>query len=333
MRLKLHLNKLFLKQKFTIQHGSYNYRHQLIVELQHEGHSGFGETIAIDYYGIKIEELQEAASTIKENIESFDIAASPMVFYGHLFTLLPDNPFLRCAFDEAYIDLQSKIMQISVRDFLQISDTTETCSSITIGLSDSMESISEKLDDLWPFYKVKVSAIDQREEVLKMISDAGKSFGIDANGGLDLGQAQKLCELVYDFGGQYVEQLFSKNNTDDLARLKVPTGLLHFADESIVDLASAKSLAKHYDGFVLKLTKCGGFTPTMEIIEFCKQNHLAILAGCMTESSFGINHMVALLPLFDYADLDGAFLISNDEEIREIDSISKRILHTDGYFH
>jgi L-alanine-DL-glutamate epimerase-like enolase superfamily enzyme len=36
------------------------------------------------------------------------------------------------------------------------------------------------------------------------------------------------------------------------------------------------------------------------------------MVGCMTESSVGIAAGVHLLPLLDYADLDGALLLSDD---------------------
>ena len=36
------------------------------------------------------------------------------------------------------------------------------------------------------------------------------------------------------------------------------------------------------------------------------------MLGCMTESSVGISAACALAPLLDFADLDGANLISND---------------------
>jgi len=83
----------------------------------------------------------------------------------------------------------------------------------------------------------------------------------------------------------------------------------------------------------LKLTKCGGITPVLELIQFAKSEGKKLLAGCMTESSVGINHMLALAPLFDYADLDGAFLISNDEEVAHTHQTNLRILSEDGLFY
>lgn len=332
MLVKVHLNKLFLKQKFTISHGSYDYRDQLIVELSEKGQAGYGETVAIDYYGYKIEELEKEASIVSVEIEKMSTSISRNSFYNVLKKLLPTNPFLRAAFDTAFIDLQSKLSKKSVRNFINILSIDEVESSVTIGLSDSIKSVENKIEQGWPFFKIKIDKEESREEIMKMIYLAERSFGVDANGGLGLGQAQKAIELVHKYSGVYVEQLVNKQWTTEIEKLKFPQGVLHFADESITDLASAKRISKYYDGFVLKLTKCGGFTPTIQIIEYAKKQDKRLLAGCMTESSVGINHMLAILPMFDFADLDGAYLISNDDQFFNLGERSRRQLQSNGRF-
>ncbi len=39
---------------------------------------------------------------------------------------------------------------------------------------------------------------------------------------------------------------------------------------------------------------------------------MKVMVGCMTESSIGISASAQLLPLLDYADLDGAVLLAKD---------------------
>ena len=39
---------------------------------------------------------------------------------------------------------------------------------------------------------------------------------------------------------------------------------------------------------------------------------MQVMAGCMIESSLGISAIAQLSPLLDYADFDGAALLSND---------------------
>ena len=47
-------------------------------------------------------------------------------------------------------------------------------------------------------------------------------------------------------------------------------------------------------------------------IFFIKKLNFKIMIGCMTESSIGISAGAVLAPFCDYADLDGANLITND---------------------
>jgi L-alanine-DL-glutamate epimerase-like enolase superfamily enzyme len=67
-----------------------------------------------------------------------------------------------------------------------------------------------------------------------------------------------------------------------------------------------------FDAINVKLVKCGGLTPARRMITRAKQNGLKVMVGCMTESSVGIAAGVHLLPLLDYADLDGALLLADD---------------------
>jgi L-alanine-DL-glutamate epimerase-like enolase superfamily enzyme len=53
-------------------------------------------------------------------------------------------------------------------------------------------------------------------------------------------------------------------------------------------------------------------TPALQLIQKARQLNYKIMIGCMTESSIGISAGAVLAPLCDYADLDGANLISND---------------------
>ncbi len=48
------------------------------------------------------------------------------------------------------------------------------------------------------------------------------------------------------------------------------------------------------------------------MIDRARALNLRVMVGCMTESSVGISAIAQLLPLLDYADLDGALLITND---------------------
>src|SRR6185436_7888711 len=65
-------------------------------------------------------------------------------------------------------------------------------------------------------------------------------------------------------------------------------------------------------GINIKLSKCGGLAEARRMVDAARRAHLKVMLGCMIESSLGITAAAHLAPLVDYADLDGAALLSDD---------------------
>ena len=84
------------------------------------------------------------------------------------------------------------------------------------------------------------------------------------------------------------------------------------ADEDCQNLDSLDKLIPYYKSINIKLMKCGGLTPALEMIRKARALNYKIMIGCMTESTVGISAACNLTGIVDYADLDGANLISND---------------------
>jgi L-alanine-DL-glutamate epimerase-like enolase superfamily enzyme len=84
------------------------------------------------------------------------------------------------------------------------------------------------------------------------------------------------------------------------------------ADEDCQNLNSLDELRPYYKSVNIKLMKCGGLTPALEMITKARELNYKIMIGCMTESTIGISAACLLTGLVNYTDLDGANLISND---------------------
>ena len=84
------------------------------------------------------------------------------------------------------------------------------------------------------------------------------------------------------------------------------------ADEDLQGIETLKILKNHYKSINIKLVKCGGLTPALQLIKEAKKLNFKIMIGCMTESTIGISAGAVLAPLCDFVDLDGASLIAND---------------------
>lgn len=308
--VNVHHFRLKMKTKFSIHHGSYDYRDSIIVELQYNGISGYGETIAIDYYGQDLNTMLNAINEKKLFIEYLDVNQSPEKFYKQLQIIFGENPFIICAFDCAFWDLQARIKKVSIQTMLGLSRKNDVVSSITIGKNEEEQSVRNKLEESWPIIKWKFDK-DRWQNKIGRFLEHNKKVGIDANGGLTLDQAKLLVDYLQEMEGLYLEQPFPRGQ-DELVGGINNEDIIILADESISSIEDVKRLIDIYDGFVLKLTKFGGITPVIEAAKYIKSEGKKILLGCMTESSVGISNMSELLPLADFADLDGAVLITND---------------------
>ena len=67
-----------------------------------------------------------------------------------------------------------------------------------------------------------------------------------------------------------------------------------------------------YHGINVKICKCGGLSPAFNMLRQARELGMKTMVGCMIESSVGISGAAQLLPLLDYADLDGAVLLRDE---------------------
>ena len=94
--------------------------------------------------------------------------------------------------------------------------------------------------------------------------------------------------------------------------LKSQSCLPLFADEACVSEHDVKKCAEVFDGINIKLTKCGGITPALRMIEQARKVGLKVMMGTMNESIVGTAAIAQFLPQLDYADMDGPLLLHGE---------------------
>ena len=139
MKLVLHEKTLHLKHPFTISRGSITTLPTLIVELQHEGKSGFGEAVANAYYNITIEKSKQQLLAIQNLIESASLQEGPESLWPTFHQHLTDNMFALSALDCAMHDLFGKLWDKPTATLWGTQELTPPPTSITIGI-DTLES-------------------------------------------------------------------------------------------------------------------------------------------------------------------------------------------------
>jgi L-alanine-DL-glutamate epimerase-like enolase superfamily enzyme len=307
MVLSWQIVRFQLKETFAIAYGNYTYREALIITLQKNESKGYGECTSIDYYNISLVDFEIILSTIKSQIEKQSIT-HPINFYAFLLQLAFPS-FLRSALDCAYWDLFGKLEKKPFLELNKIDFTNLPESSITISI-DTVENQIKKIEkSAWTIFKVKCNHFDEMD-ITKLLQ-LEKSLAIDSNGSFTKENCYWLenNEVVSKFA--YLEQPM-KPGSDNYKVLHTNKFANWMADEDCQSVSDLKELKTHYRSVNIKLLKCGGLTPAMEMIALAKELNFNIMIGCMTESTIGISAGAVLAPFCDFADLDGANLIAND---------------------
>jgi L-alanine-DL-glutamate epimerase-like enolase superfamily enzyme len=307
MDLTWKIVRLELKETFSIAYGNYSYRNALIISLNAYQFSGYGECTAIDYYQINLADFVLKLEMIQKQIEKQNIN-HPTDFYNFLLKLdLPS--FLRSALDCAYWDLYGKLENKSFLELNSIEIKHLSKSSITISIAPVETQIQKIKASSWSKFKVKCNHFNEQE--IKVLLQLDCDIALDSNGSFNKEDCLWLENQIASQKFTYLEQPMKKGSEN----YSVLNSGLHanwMADEDCQDATSIEKLKPHYKSINIKLVKCGGLTPALQMIKIAKQFNYKIMIGCMTESTIGISADAVLAPLCDYSDLDGANLIAND---------------------
>jgi len=307
MNLSWQIVRLNLKETFSITYGNYSFREALIISLKSHNSIGFGECTAIDYYQINLQDFVQKLEVIKKQIEVQKIN-QPLEFYNFLLTLeLPS--FLRSALDCAYWDLFGKLENKSFLESNSIEIKQLPESSITISVDSIENQILKIKKSSWNKFKVKCSHFD--ESTIKLLLEMNYDIALDSNGSFEIENCVWLQNEMASERFSYLEQPMKKG-IEHYTILESDKYANWMADEDCQDETSLELLKPHYKSINIKLVKCGGLTPALQLIQKARQLNYKIMIGCMTESTIGISAGAVLAPLCDYADLDGANLIAND---------------------
>lgn len=305
MQLHFHKTELHLKETFSIAYGNYDKRDALVVKLSHLGKDGYGECVSINYYGIYLEDFVLKLKEIQPRIENQKII-HPKEFFAFLeqFQL---HHFLLSALDCAYWDLFGKLENKSFSGINQLENKTLAESSITISIAEIDEQIRKIENSSWNKFKVKCNGFNLKNT--EKLLNLNRNIALDANASF----TKEDCLFIQETSGfqklMYIEQPLEIGN---FGILKNGNSVNWMADEDCQDITFLEKLKPHYSSINIKLMKCGGLTPALEMITEAKKLGYKIMLGCMTESSIGISAGCAIAGLLDFADLDGANLISND---------------------
>lgn len=313
MKLTLRRFDLPLRHPFTISRGTVTVRQALVVELSEGGVSGYGEATDNAYYKVTIDGLVTLLESARERIENTPWE-TPAQLWEALKPALGHAPFAQCAVDVAAHDLWGKkhgkpayaLWDLKPPFALPVTD-------YTIAL-DSIDTMVRKMQEVpnWPAYKIKLGTADDVAIVRALRQHTQAPFYLDANCAWSEAEGLRRVQALAPLNVTFIEQPLPVSEQAAMVRFKAQSPLPCIADESCQNADDLHACAAAFHGINIKIVKCGGLTPARRMIATARHLGLKIMLGCMTESTVGISGIAQLLPLADYADLDGPLLIAKD---------------------
>jgi L-alanine-DL-glutamate epimerase-like enolase superfamily enzyme len=312
IRLAYQQFDLPLRHVFTISRGSTAVQSTLIVQLSVENIHGYGEATANSFYGVTIESIAAALESVRSLVEGA-LLNDPLELIDALARQLAGREFALAALDQAIHDLWGKLRGKPVYKLWELSIDKIPESDYTIGI-DTIEKMVEKLAEMpgWPVYKIKLGTSDDIALVRELRRHTDARFRVDANGGWTADETIELAPQLAELGVEFIEQATKPGDDAAARRAREGSVLPLIADESCITENDVERCADLFDGINIKLVKCGGLAAARRMIAGARELGLAVMAGCMTESTVGISALAQLLPLLDYVDMDGAALLARD---------------------
>jgi L-alanine-DL-glutamate epimerase-like enolase superfamily enzyme len=236
----------------------------------------------------------------------------PARFWHFLHHLIPNQHFLTAALDIAGWDLFAQLNRKPLWQFLGLKWENTPVTDYTIGMGDAETMIAKMKAHPWPLYKIKMGAPGDIDLVRALRQNTTAPFRVDANEGWTFEDARSLLPELQKLNVTMVEQPLPRGEYEAMKELKAISPIPLFADESCCTEPDVKKCADSFHGINIKLTKCGGITPAIRMIQEARALGLKVMIGSMNESTIGTSAIANLLPLLDEADADGPLLLKQD---------------------
>ena len=312
MKLTYQPFELELKHRFTIAKFSRTSTPLMLLQIAHEGFTGYGEASMVPYMGESLEKAMAFLSRFDVSNIKFPFNFDSIIEY--LDSIAPGQPAIKAAIDIALHDLDGKLQGKPCWQLLGSNATLMPDTSFTVGI-DTPEVLRDKIKggDNCKIIKVKLGRDSDRELVSTVRAVTAKPLFIDANQGwTDRQQALDMTHWLHEQGVLLIEQPFAKTDPESNAWLSARSPIPIIGDEAVQRLNDVDAAAGIYNGINIKLMKSAGMHEAKQMIAKATSLGLKLMIGCMSETSCATLAAAALAPQCHWADLDGPFLTANN---------------------
>lgn len=308
-QIELFLLELPYLHFFETSFGREEGRTFIIVKVQGEGISGYGEVVAArsPFYSY------ETTSTAWMMLKDFLI---PLVFQKNLVNpkdfyqavkRYKGHPMAKAGLELALWDLFGKKEDLPLWKIYG-GEKEEIPAGVSVGIQDTENQLLERIESFlqegYPRIKIKIKPgwdIRICEKIRKRFPDI--PLQVDANGAYTLKDKETLKKLDV-FGLLMIEQPFPPYDLWDHSLLQKEMKTPLCLDESILSEDSARKAHEMRSCGVIniKLGRVGGAVEARKIHDYCQEQSIPVWCGGMLESGIGRAHNihVASLPNFQF---------------------------------
>jgi L-alanine-DL-glutamate epimerase-like enolase superfamily enzyme len=301
---------------FTISRGTQTDLETVVVRVSDGTRTGIGAAAPSSRYGETAATVAAALPDLLEVVEAADDPLALDRIERGLRDRIRGAPAARAAVSIAVHDLAARRLGVPLyRQFgLAVGRAPPTSYTVAIDEPRAMgETAEAAVARGFDVLKVKLGTDRDRARVEAVRAAApDATIRVDANEAWTPREAVDASEWLADLGVAFVEQPVPADHPADAAFVHERSALPVAADESCRTLADVPAVADRADVVNLKLMKCGGVREAIRMIHAARAHGLAVMLGCMVESTASIAAACHLAPLVDHVDLDGALLLESD---------------------
>lgn len=318
-----------------------HYSDSLVIKLTTDsGISGYGEGVARPY--VTSETPATCSARIRQHVQTHCLGADlgtidprdPWEALDALCTISPSTPqsnwhAARCAVEVALLDLVLRCHEQSLQTLLPPQRSTVTYSAI-IG-DGSPADVTRRTEQCralgFGYVKLKIGETAPTRQIARVRNILGSSVSlrVDANMALTRERVEALYPTLVRCRVEALEQPLPRKDLAEMAALRATCPISLMADESIVTEHDLDTLIKAHaiDALNLRLSKCGGLRPTINLARCARQAGLDIQLGCQVGETAVLSaagrHMAAYLGCTYVEGSYGRYLLTEDlaqEDIR-----------------
>jgi len=294
----------------------------VVVRIRAVGFEGWGSAAPSDVTRETVGTIQRSFELLRRRLVG-TTAERPEEFFTHLGPVRRGSSAARAALDMAFWDLWGKAERrplyrlLGARRTLMLTDRTVGIEPLERTVALAQEHVAQG------FRALKLKCGLEAREDLRRIAAVREAVGdrialrIDANQGLSVRRALAFAEGLEPLGVQFLEQPIPAEDLRGLRSLRRRSAIPIMADEAVHGPEDLRRLINMgAAGLVnIKLMKCGGITPALQMQALCQEAGLGAMAGCMGEIALSIAaglHFALASESVQFCDLDSHFNLAND---------------------